>query len=92
MARPTGILAGGTGPRHLEAAVTLASQHENALAAGNHEVQPPVAIQIASLDRGGRASDNGVDPIERELSGGVSRWSRKGEAAGSEDRESEGSP
>ena len=70
------ILAGGTGPGHFEAAVTLTSQHEDALAAGNNEVKPPVAIQIASLDRGGRTSDNGVDPIERELSGGVSRWSR----------------
>ena len=31
------------------------------LVGGNHEVQPPVAIQIASLDRGGRASDHGVE-------------------------------
>ena len=85
------ILAGAAGPCYLEAAVTLPGQHEDALAAGNHEVKPPVAIQIASQDRGGRASDNGVDPIERELSGGVIRWSRKGEA-GSENRESEGSP
>ena len=65
------ILAGGTGPRHIEAAVTLPGQHEDALAAGNHNVKPPVAIQIASLDRGGRASDIGVYPIECELSGGV---------------------
>ena len=43
-----GILAGGTGPRHIEVAVTLTSQHENALAAGNHEVKPAVAVQIAS--------------------------------------------
>ena len=50
------ILAGGTGPGHFEAAVTLTSQHEDALAAGNNEVKPPVAIQIASLDRGGRTS------------------------------------
>ncbi len=48
------ILAGGAGPRHFEVAVTLAGQHEDALAAGNHEVEAPVAIQIASLDRGGR--------------------------------------
>ena len=47
------ILAGGTGPRYLEAAVALAGQHEDAFAAGNHEVQPPVAIQVVSLDRGG---------------------------------------
>ena len=33
------ILAGGTGPRHIEAAVTLPGQHEDALAAGNHEVK-----------------------------------------------------
>ena len=85
------ILAGGTGPRHLEAAVTLPGQHENALAAGNHEVKPPVAIQIASLDRGGRASDNGVDAVERELCGGVGGWSCKGEGAGREERETEGS-
>ena len=61
------ILAGGTGPGHFEAAVTLTSQHEDALAAGNNEVKPPVAIQIASLDRGGRTSDNGVDPIETRV-------------------------
>ena len=57
------ILAGGTGPRYLEAVVALAGQHEDALAAGNHEVQLPVSIQVAALDRGGRASDNDVDPI-----------------------------
>ena len=66
------ILAGGTGPRHLEAAVTVAGQHEDAVAAGNHEVKPSVAIQIVSLDRGGGASDHGVEAIERKLSGGVS--------------------
>lgn len=54
------ILAGGTGPRHIETAVTVAGQHEDALAAGNHEVEPPVAIQIVSLDRGGGASDSDV--------------------------------
>ena len=42
------ILAGGTGPRHIEAAGTVAGQHEDALAAGNYEAQPPVGIQIAS--------------------------------------------
>ena len=36
------ILAGGTGPRYLEAAVALAGQHEDALAVGDQEVQPPV--------------------------------------------------
>ena len=36
--------------------------------AGSHEVQPPVPIQIASLDRGGNGSDNGVvsrSPLRR---------------------------
>ena len=58
--------AGGTGPRHIEAAITPPTQHEDALAAGNHEVKTPVAVQIARLDAGGRASRNGVDPIDRE--------------------------
>ena len=62
---------------------------KDALDAGNHEVELPVTIQIASLDRGGRASDNGVDPMER-LSGGVSRWS--GEGGGSKECETEGRP
>ena len=48
------ILADGTGPRHLEAAVTLAGQREDAVPAGNHEVKPPVAIQIESLEYRGR--------------------------------------
>ena len=30
----------------------------------------------------GDRSDDGVDPIERELSGGVSRWSGEGEVGG----------
>ena len=34
-------------------AVALPGQHDDALAAGDHEVQPPGAIQIESLDRGG---------------------------------------
>ena len=67
------ILAGGTGPRHLNAAITLAGQHEDALTAGNHQVKPPVAIQIASMDSGGRSSDNGVKAIEGELAGGDAR-------------------
>jgi len=86
------ILAGGTGPRHFEAAVTLPGQHENALAAGNHEVKPPVAIQIASLNRRGRASDIGVDAMEGELSGGVGGWGGQGEGGGGEEGECGGSP
>ena len=86
------VLAAGAGPRHLEAAVAPTGQHEDALAAGNHEVKPPVAIQIASPDRGGGASDDGVDPTERELCGGVGRWGRAGGGGGSEDRECEGGP
>ncbi len=77
------ILAGGTGPRHVEVAVTLAGQHEDALAAGNHEVEASVAIQIASLDRGGRASDDGVEAIEGEwlaASGGRAARARAAEA------------
>ena len=80
MARSTGFSPAASGPRHLEAAVTLAGQHEDALAAGNHEVQPSVAIQIASLDRGGRASDSGRRrvvrwrPVERRGRG----WRKRG--------------
>ena len=51
-------------------------KNEDAWAAGNHEVKPPVAIQIASQDRGGRASDTGVDPIQGELAGGGGRRER----------------
>ena len=56
------ILAGGTGLRHVEAAVTLTGQHKNGLAAGNHEVKPAVAVQVASLDRWKRGGRIGGKP------------------------------
>ena len=54
------ILAGGTGPCDHEAAVTLPGQHEDALAAGNHEVEPPVAGQIASPGGGSSPVREGI--------------------------------
>ena len=65
---------------------------KTALAAGNHEVKPSVAIQIAGLDRGGRASDGGVEAMEGELAGGVGRWGCEGEGSGGEYRECGGKP
>ena len=84
------ILAGATGPRHIEAAINPTSQHEDALAAGNHEVQPPVAIQVVGQDRAGRASDNGVDLSNESClavaGGGVAR-ARAAEARTANPRE-----
>ena len=60
------------------------------MAAGDHEIQPPVAIQIASVDRGGRGSDNGVEAIEGELAGSGGGWGGEGEVGGVEGCESGG--
>ena len=57
-------LAGRTGPRHFRSDRHRGSQREDVLAAGNHKVQPSVAIQIASLDCDGRASDSGAEAVE----------------------------
>ncbi len=42
-------------------------------------------VRLASLDRGGRASDDGVEAVEGELCGDVGGWGREGEGGGGEE-------